>query len=220
MLAIKRVLACTTVVACAAVFSAAPSARATVDTSSSTSSSAAPTTALAPAPLVEQVPSNSAQRPGPMLQVGTTQPPPTTAPPPPDPWLVPANSGNGRRVIFSRSKFIVWIIDGNNNLIRSYRVTARRDIPPNGTYRVFSRSSYTCNIDITYVCMRYMVRFTKGPNGDNIGFHEIPRDKGVPVMSESALGTGRSGGCVRQSTADAQFMWSFGTIGTVVVVVS
>lgn len=209
----RRILGCLTLLSCLATLWVAPSAGATADPSSS------PSTSVAPAPIADAGPYSSAVGDRTLHQIGTTMPPPTTAPPPPDPWLVPGNSGNGRRVIFSRSKFIVWIIDGNNDLIRSYRVTARHDIPPVGTYRVFSRSAYTCNIEHTYVCMRYMVRFAKGPSGDNIGFHEIPTSKGVPIMSESALGTGRSGGCVRQSTADAQFMWSFGGIGTVVVVV-
>ena len=66
--------------------------------------------------------------------------------------------------------------------------------------------------------MRFMVRFTKGPQGDNIGFHEIPKRDGVPVQSESQLGQALSGGCVRQATSDAEYMWAFAGIGTTVVV--
>jgi lipoprotein-anchoring transpeptidase ErfK/SrfK len=68
--------------------------------------------------------------------------------------------------------------------------------------------------------MRWMVRFAHGPTGGNIGFHEIPRDNGVPMQSDSQLGQALSSGCVRQSTADAQYMWLFGGIGTRVVVIS
>ena len=68
--------------------------------------------------------------------------------------------------------------------------------------------------------MRFMVRFAHGPDGDNIGFHEIPRNNGRPLQSDSQLGTPLSHGCVRQSTADAQAMWAFAGIGTVVVVVA
>ena len=67
--------------------------------------------------------------------------------------------------------------------------------------------------------MRWMVRFTRGPSGDNIGFHEIPRRNGVPLQSDSQLGQALSAGCVRQSTADAQFMWGWAYIGTRVVVI-
>ncbi|HVE18324.1 MAG TPA: L,D-transpeptidase, partial [Ilumatobacteraceae bacterium] len=68
------------------------------------------------------------------------------------------------------------------------------------------------------ICMRFMVRFAHGPLGDNIGFHEIPRKDGVPIESDAQLGLPLSGGCVRQSTADAMFMWDFAGIGTTVVV--
>jgi lipoprotein-anchoring transpeptidase ErfK/SrfK len=65
-----------------------------------------------------------------------------------------------------------------------------------------------------------MVRFTKGPGGDNIGFHEIPTNlkTGYKLQSESQLGLALSGGCVRQRTSDAQVMWGFAPIGTKVVV--
>jgi lipoprotein-anchoring transpeptidase ErfK/SrfK len=65
-----------------------------------------------------------------------------------------------------------------------------------------------------------MVRFTKGPGGDNIGFHEIPTNNntGNKVQSVDQLGTPLSGGCVRQSTPDAQYMWGFAGLGTKVVV--
>ena len=63
-----------------------------------------------------------------------------------------------------------------------------------------------------------MVRFAHGPLGDNIGFHEIPRKDGAPIESDAQLGLPLSGGCVRQSTADAMFMWDFAGIGTTVVV--
>jgi lipoprotein-anchoring transpeptidase ErfK/SrfK len=149
-------------------------------------------------------------------------PPPTTQPPPA--WVstvLPTNSGSGRRVVYSRGRMRVWIIDGNENVVRTYPVSGHkyRTQPTYGTYKVFSRSTYTCNIEHTYVCMRWMVRFTKGPSGDNIGFHEIPRSNGYPVQTDAQLGTALSSGCVRQGTDDAWFMWNWASIGTVVVVV-
>jgi L,D-transpeptidase catalytic domain len=152
----------------------------------------------------------------------TLPPPPTTLPPPPpttiDPMTLPANSGNGRRAVYSKGRMRVWIIDSSNTIIRTYLVSGRRNQPDYGTYRVFSRSAYTCNIEHNWVCMRWMVRFAKGPEGDNIGFHEIPTDEGVPVQSVWQLGQALSSGCVRQATGDAEFMWNWGYIGTVVVV--
>jgi lipoprotein-anchoring transpeptidase ErfK/SrfK len=149
----------------------------------------------------------------------TTKPPSTTSPPPPPSvFAAPPNSGSGRRVVYSKSRMRVWIVESNGAVARTYRVSGRLSQPAPGTYKVFSRSSYTCNIKATNVCMRWMVRFTKGPSGDNIGFHEIPRRDGVPVQSDSQLGQALSGGCVRQSTADAWAMWNWAGIGTKVVV--
>ena len=159
---------------------------------------------------------------GTTVQLVTTLPPPTTTTttlPKPNPLAVPANSGSGRRVVYSKGRMRVWIIEADGTLVRTYLVSGRYNQPNYGTYAVFSRSSYTCNINHPNVCMRWMVRFAKGPSGDNIGFHEIPRDNGVPLQSNAQLGQALSSGCVRQSTADAMFMWGWANIGTKVVVV-
>ena len=95
----------------------------------------------------------------------------------------------------------VWIVDASNVTVRTYRVSGRFGQPDPGTYHVFSRSTFTCNIDHPNICMRFMVRFAQGPLGDNIGFHEIPKRDGVPVQSDAQLGQALSGGCVRQATA-------------------
>jgi hypothetical protein len=92
--------------------------------------------------------------------------------------------------------------------------------PTPGTYHVFSRSSFTCNIKNPSICWRFMVRFTVGPDGDNIGFHEIPKVDGKPIQSESQLGLPLSGGCVRQATPDAENMWAWAPVGTKVVVLA
>jgi hypothetical protein len=178
---------------------------------------------VAPPPESTEAPSTVPLQPaarGTAIQETPTLPPPTTvAPFPPVEMFAPAGSGSGRRVVYSKGLMRVWVVDGNENVIRSYLVSGRLNQPNPGTYRVFSRSAYTCNIDHPDTCMRWMVRFTRGPSGDNIGFHEIPRTNGRPLQSDSQLGQALSSGCVRQSTADAQFMWGFAAIGTVVVVI-
>lgn len=133
---------------------------------------------------------------------------------------VPANSGSGRRVIYAKRAQRVWQVNADGSVARTYRVSGRMDQPNPGTYKVWSRSSYTCSIGNSNTCMRWMVRFAHGPEGDNIGFHEIPRNNGRPLQSDAQLGTPLSHGCVRQSTADAQAMWAFAQIGTTVVVVA
>jgi lipoprotein-anchoring transpeptidase ErfK/SrfK len=161
---------------------------------------------------------------GSSIQETPTEPPPPTEEPPTTVLAVPPNtgvpfsSGFGQRVVYSKNQMRVWIVDGNNVTVRTYRVSGRMGQPNPGTYHVFSRSTFTCNIDHPDICMRFMVRFAQGPLGDNIGFHEIPRKDGVPIQSDAQLGLPLSGGCVRQSTADAMFMWDFAGIGTTVVV--
>jgi lipoprotein-anchoring transpeptidase ErfK/SrfK len=161
---------------------------------------------------------------GSSIQETPTLPPPPTEEPtttvvvaPPDTG-VPYLSGFGRRVVYSKNQMRVWIVDANNVTVRTYRVSGRMGQPDPGTYQVFSRSSFTCNIDHPNICMRMMVRFAHGPEGDNIGFHEIPKRDGVPIQSDEQLGQALSGGCVRQATADAEYMWAFAGIGTTVVV--
>ena len=161
---------------------------------------------------------------GTSIQETPTEPPPpeeepaTTAVTVPPNTGVPFLSGFGQRVVYSKNQMRVWIVDANNVTIRTYRVSGRMGQPDPGTYHVFSRSTFTCNVDHPNICMRFMVRFAHGPLGDNIGFHEIPRKDGVPIQSDAQLGLPLSGGCVRQSTADAMFMWDFAGVGTTVVV--
>ena len=185
------------------------------------------TTTLPAPPLVIDVPTPPAPAlatptRGPAFQATDTLPPPpttTTLPPPPSDQL-PADSGEGRRVVYSKSLMRVWTVESNGEVSKTHRVSGRRtyDQPLPGTYSVFSRSGFTCNIKNPEICWRFMVRFTIGPDGDNIGFHEIPKIDGVPVQSESQIGQALSNGCVRQATTDAIYMWDWAGIGTKVVV--
>lgn len=141
------------------------------------------------------------------------------APPPPSAHPVPDGSGTGRRVVYSKGQMRVWLIEADESVTRTYRVSGRLDQPNYGTYRVWSRSAVTHSRSSPDISMRWMVRFAFSRRGDNIGFHEIPMRNGRPMQSDDQLGLALSGGCVRQSTADAMFMWEWGVLGTVVVVV-
>jgi len=157
---------------------------------------------------------------GTQLQVTPTVPPPVTTTTLPATAL-PANSGTGRRIVYSKPRQRVWTVEDDGTVSNTHLVSGRLtfDQPTPGTYHVFSRSLYTCNIKNPAVCWRYMVRFAiGGDEGDNIGFHEIPKKNGVPLQSVSQLGTPLSHGCVRQSTPDAIYIWDWAPIGTKVVV--
>lgn len=219
----------------------------TVPTSSDPEASSTSTTTSTTLPLAGAV-SQIAERQDPQTWVTAmpTFPPPPTTTLPPDPCAstdVPANSGSGRRAVYSKSCQRVWLVEEDGTVAKTHRVSGRQkwnQPTPNNPnnpveprfdfynssnvpayYRVASRSYYTCNINKPYLCWNYMVRFTKGgDDGDSIGFHQIPVDTRTnrPVQTLSQLGQPLSGGCIRQAPDDAKYVWNWAPIGTKVVV--
>lgn len=132
--------------------------------------------------------------------------------------MVPADSGKGRRIVYSRPEQHAWIIDADGLVVRDFPVTGRSDWPRAGKYRVFSKSPWSHSP--TYgVSWRYMVRFAHG-NAAAIGFHSIPvNGSGRPIQSEASLGQALGlGGCVRSAWTNASFIYRWAGLGTRVVV--
>jgi lipoprotein-anchoring transpeptidase ErfK/SrfK len=200
-------------------------------TSTTTNPAAVPTTVVPPpttpaSSTVEQLAGGTIAPIGPATVTGQTPrrgtqvqltPPP---PPPPSPFDPPADAGNGRRVVYSKSQQTVWAYDESNTIIKMHRVSGRQDPghPTPGVYRVWSRSIRTFAIQNPSITWNYMVRFAKGDRDGNIGFHDIPYQYGQPVQTIDQLGQALSGGCVRQAPEDAIWMWNWAQLGTVVVV--
>jgi lipoprotein-anchoring transpeptidase ErfK/SrfK len=131
---------------------------------------------------------------------------------------LPADSGEGRRIVFSQSEQRVWLVGDDGAVERTYLVSGSvYDNLDAGTYAVYSRSEQAWGIDDSG-SMRYFVRFTQGDNGGAIGFHDIPVSNGERVQSKAQLGTAQSHGCIRQAHKDAVALWNFAPIGTEVVV--
>lgn len=131
---------------------------------------------------------------------------------------LPRNSGEGRRVVYSNSLQWVWVVDKNENVIRSMPASGRRGVPAPGTYNVTSQQPWSFSLDFEGVNFRWMTRFALGPAGGNIGFHEIPRKDGKPLQTQSQLGSFAGSGCVRLATADAKFIYGWARPGTTIVV--
>lgn len=131
---------------------------------------------------------------------------------------LPADSGEGYRVVFSESRQRVWLVAEGGAVRRTYLVSGSiyDNLDP-GTYEVYSRSEDAIGIDDSGT-MEWFVRFTQGPSGAAIGFHSIPVDDQGPVQTVAQLGTPLSHGCIRQDEADALALWDFAPIGTTVVV--
>lgn len=128
---------------------------------------------------------------------------------------VPAGSGSGRRIVYANGAQRVWLVDEAEQVVRTYRVSGRGGMPRPGVYRIFSTSRYSSS---GAVRMEHMMRFARGRRLA-IGFHSIPvRRNGTPIQTLGQLGTPLSHGCVRQSPADAAFLWTWAGVGTVVVV--
>lgn len=134
-----------------------------------------------------------------------------------DDETLPADSGQGRRVVFSESRQRVWLVSGRQNVKRTYLVSGSiyDNLDP-GTYEVYSRSEQAWGIDDSG-SMRWFVRFTRGERAA-IGFHDIPVAGGRQVQTVAQLGTAQSHGCIRQRPADARALWRFAPLGTTVVV--
>jgi lipoprotein-anchoring transpeptidase ErfK/SrfK len=131
---------------------------------------------------------------------------------------VPAESGEGRRVVFDQSAQRVWLVGREGRVLRTYLVSGSvEDNLDPGTYEVYSRSMRAWGIDDGGT-MKYMVRFTQGKRAA-IGFHDIPVKDDELVQTRSELGTALSGGCIRQWRPDAKALWEFAPLGTTVVVV-
>ncbi len=130
---------------------------------------------------------------------------------------IPANSGSGRRIVYSNSDQRIWVIEYGERIVATYLISGRRDTPSAGVYDVFSKSRYA-SAGHDGITMQYMVRFAHGRRLA-IGFHSIPTyGNGRPMQSESALGTYRSSGCVRQRIDQAEFLFNWSVVGDTVIV--
>lgn len=131
---------------------------------------------------------------------------------------VPADSGEGRRVVFDMTKQRVWLVSAKERVVRSYLVSGSltNNLSP-GSYEVYSKSRDAIGIDDSGT-MNFMVRFAHGRRAA-IGFHDIPVHEGKRVQTREQLGTPQSHGCIRQLRKDARALWEFAPVGTTVVVV-
>lgn len=134
---------------------------------------------------------------------------------------LPANSGVGRRIVYSQHRGHVWVVGADGLVVRDYPVTGRIGRPSPGSYRVFSKSPTAVN-PTAKVRFDLMVRFAHGITGAAIGFHTIPRwYDGRPIQRVDQLGQMiGAGGCVRQSKADARWLYRWASVGDRVVVLA
>jgi len=133
---------------------------------------------------------------------------------------LPADSGTGKRIVFSLGHQQVWLVGESGKVKRTYRVSGSKfDQVKVKTYTVNGRYRHATSY-LGDATMQYMVTFTRGKTA-LIGFHAIPIfiKSHKPEQTPAELGKRLSAGCVRQYPADAAALWKFATMGTPVVVV-
>ena len=144
----------------------------------------------------------------------------TTLPPVSQPQKGRINIGFARIVL---SEQRAYFYTSSRRLIATLPVsTGADDQTPTGTFKVFSKSAQAFFAPSPNERMRYMTRFTKGRQGDNIGFHGIPYKvtKNGEVPFYTPLGIAPvSHGCIRMRVADAKWVFENMKLGTVVAVV-
>lgn len=131
---------------------------------------------------------------------------------------LPADSGAGRRIVFSEGAQRVWLVAADGTVQRTYLVSGSKfdNLDP-GAYVVQSKTRQATAFDYSG-SMEYFVRFATGFTAP-IGFHTVPVDNdGIPEQTKDELGTPQSAGCVRQWRDDAIALWDFAPVGTRVVV--
>lgn len=132
----------------------------------------------------------------------------------------PRDRHHGKRVVYDKALMTVWLMDDDDQVVARYPVVGRWDRPAAGTYRVFSKSRSSANLE-SKVTFQHMVRFAWGQDGTTaIGLHSIPRYyDGRMMHGKDQLGLPIArGGCVRLSAKAAKHVYRFMDVGDRVVV--
>lgn len=123
---------------------------------------------------------------------------------------VPADSGTGRRIVYSLDTQQVWLVDASDAPRRSFEVWPGTVAPDPGTYTIGTRTEATTGSD--GVDVEHIIYFA-AKSGVSIAFSNAV-DGSSPPPAE-----GRRTGGIRVAKDDGEALWTFGTTGTTVRVV-
>ncbi|MFF1835246.1 hypothetical protein ACFVXE_13710 [Streptomyces sp. NPDC058231] len=127
------------------------------------------------------------------------------------PFAVPADSGTGARVVYALGDRRVWLVDAKGRATRTFAVMPSALNPRPGKYKVTSRSGSIRGSD--GVQIEHVVRFAMADGNVPVGFSAA--QDGSMKSPDPTLKTGG----VRMGRKDGNAMWTFATVGAVVVVV-
>ena len=142
-------------------------------------------------------------------------------------WECPLGSDTGEMpaslLLVEDDEQRVYVFSPTRRLIATLPVsTGLDDSTPTGSFRVFSKSEQAFYAPNPGERMKWMVRFTRGRQGDNIGFHGIPyrvtSAGNIPIPTPVGIKP-VSHGCIRTRDIEAQWLFENMPIGTPVRVV-
>jgi hypothetical protein len=139
-----------------------------------------------------------------------------TVAPPPNPSALPSQSGKGKRVVYSLSKSLLWLVGADDKIQLTAQTVSGTVAPEPGTYAV--SKWFATNQGRDGASVQYEVLW--GPKSDptNFAFDAIASLPADQMPPKPASGT-KTGG-VRLTQNSAQAVWQFATVkGTQVVVV-
>lgn len=133
---------------------------------------------------------------------------------------LPANSGEGRRMVVDITAQQVWLVESNGRVSSTFLMSGRRRATESGyelrgQFKVYSKSDRFWATGGSNG--RLMVRYQR--TASHVGSHAIPAFRGQLVQSFDDLGWPLSDGCARLKFADAKRVYDWTRFGTTVVVV-
>ncbi|MGW6292886.1 L,D-transpeptidase [Streptomyces sp. NPDC055058] len=141
----------------------------------------------------------------------TADPKPSAGPAKKNPEAVPADSGTGRRIVYSLDRKRVWLVDASDAPRRTFPVWPGTVAPEPGSYTIGTRTEATTGSDGVQV--EHIMYFT-ARSGVSIAFSNAVDGSSPPPADPGA----RTGG-IRVAKDDGEALWAFGTAGTTVRVV-
>jgi ribosomal protein L24E len=129
---------------------------------------------------------------------------------------LPANSGSGKRIVYSNAQQRIWLVEANEVVSNSFLVSGRHGLPAVGTYHVFAKIAMEPDGSLM---LPWTLKFDPLPSGGVVNLHGIPLDRGGnPIQDDALIGTPQSHGCLRMVQSVAKLVYDWSTVGTTVVV--
>ncbi|WP_225834146.1 hypothetical protein [Streptomyces sp. NK08204] len=129
----------------------------------------------------------------------------------PSPPALPADSGTGRRIVYSLGEKRVWLVDATGKASRTFTVWPGTVNPRPGSYSVIRRVQSLKGSD--GVEIEHVMYFTLA-SGVNVAFSNALDGASPPPANGKKLGG------IRMHKEDGAALWAFGDQGTKVTVVT